>query len=115
MGHDTVIIAIYRPHCFKDTDIFISSLSKLLEQLSAFKNIVIIGDININLLDQGSLNTSNYLEALVYHGVLPAYELPTRGENCIDHVMLKSTCNSISLVLDSTVTDHNAVFFLFGA
>lgn len=107
---DIVLIAIYRPPCFKSTDIFLESLHNLLESLSSFKNIIIVGDININLIGTGAVTTA-YLDTISFHGLLPAINTATRGKSCLDHVILKTKLNAFTFSLPTSITDHETVLF----
>ncbi|XP_072934907.1 uncharacterized protein [Epargyreus clarus] len=107
---DTVIIGIYRTPSIRNTDEFISSLQSLLYKYKKFKNIILTGDINIDIkFNTNDTNCDNYLTTLAYHGLLPAHRLPTRDKMCYDHIMLKSTFSAKSVVLSNAPTDHSTV------
>lgn len=79
--------------------------------------MVIIGDININILpnDTNTItnkNADSYLNMAASHGLLPAHTFPTRGENCLDHILLKSDKQAVSLVIDSLITDHIPIILM---
>lgn len=105
---DTVLIAIYRPPSFKSLDNFLNSLHSLLESLSNFKNIVIAGDVNIDLL-KNNRDTSAYFDSVSFHGLLSANHYATREDACLDHVMLKTKLNAYTFTLNTTITDHKSV------
>jgi hypothetical protein len=70
----------------------------------------IIGDININIIpDALDSNGELYLNTVASHGMLPAHIMPTRNANCLDHVILKTKLNAITLILDAYITDHAPV------
>lgn len=104
-----VILAIYRSPSFRKIDTFINSLDSLLLSLRSYHTITIIGDLNINLLDENTKDYDMYMNLISSHAMLPAHLFPTRGPNCLDHVILKSNKPAISLVIDSLITDHNPV------
>lgn len=110
IGNDTCILAIYRSPSVKDLTSFLNSLDHLLTTICSFKNIIIIGDINIDItegrLDSGA---TDYLNLLASHGLLPAHSLVTHDKTSLDHVILKTTHKAITMVIQSSVTDHNAV------
>lgn len=108
IGLETVIIAVYRPCCFTNVDAFLNSLSCLLDQLKSFKNIVMVGDININIADLNQ-NTANYLDILTYAGMVPSYFTATRGNSCLDHTVLKTRLPTLTFLLQSSVSDHEAI------
>lgn len=111
----TTIIGIYRSPSVNSTDGFIQSLDCHLETLKTHGEIIITGDININIIcndgyDQSS--RSNYLNMLSTHGIIMGHDLPTRGCHSLDHIMLKINNNVVNAqiaVLNTTVTDHAMV------
>lgn len=113
------ILGIYRSPSNKNSEIFIESLRMHLERIKNHKNIIITGDININIIsrtdDSGyeKTNRHNYLNMLAAYGLLPGHSLPTRLKNCLDHVILKLNnhkTNTNIAVLNTTITDHQMVF-----
>lgn len=105
-----VIISIYRSPSYNKIDTFLSSLDTLLSSVASYKNIVVVGDINLNIIPE-SLDTNSelYLELLAFHGLLSTHNFPTRLTNCLDHFFLKTKHDAITLVIKSSVTDHDAV------
>ena len=84
--HITIVGNIYRPNTapFADIKKFNQTLSEILFILknnSEFKNaqdIILLGDININLLNHTShSDTGIYLDTLLENGLLPLVSLPT--------------------------------------
>lgn len=114
-----IIIGLYRSPSIGNADEFIHSLNLYLDTIKRYKNVILTGDININLiyyLDetcQSRSNRFNYLNILATHGMLPGHVLPTRGRNCLDHFIIKlngRNKNATIAVLDSTITDHAMIF-----
>lgn len=107
----TAIIAIYRPYCFKrNVPLFLSSLDVVLKDLAAFTNIILVGDININIApDSTEEHFENYLNLLAMHGMLPTHTLPTRRTSCLDHFIIKTKKLNSTFVLHSSITDHEAI------
>ncbi|KAJ8732469.1 hypothetical protein PYW07_015068 [Mythimna separata] len=107
---DTVVMAIYRPPS-QNLDRFLDSLDTNLKNLTSFKNIILLGDININIASgKTDTNIHNYLNICSFHGLLPAHYHPThQSGSCLDHIILKSKNPSTTLVTNSTLTDHQAV------
>lgn len=108
LNENSILIAIYRPPSFQNLEIFLTSLHTVLLSLNSFKNIMLMGDININLLDTNSQTTA-YLDTLCYHGLLPSSYTPTRANNCLDHIVLKTKSLAYSFTLNTSVTDHEAI------
>jgi hypothetical protein len=116
---DLIVLCFYRSPANHNAEIFINSLNTHLDTLKTRKNIIITGDININLIQkwnetyQERTNRLLYLNMLAMHGLLPGHTLPTRDSNCIDHFILKlDRCKNSAFisVIDSTVTDHQMIF-----
>jgi hypothetical protein len=116
---NNVILCIYRSPSHRDAKNFIDSLSIHLETLALQKSIIIAGDININIRSKQEeqlyefKNRTYYLNKLSVHGILPGHVLPTRGESCLDHYMLKiskSKQSAFIAVLETTTTDHFTTF-----
>ncbi|KOB65472.1 putative tick transposon [Operophtera brumata] len=103
----TAIIAIYRPPCFRTISRFLDSLETVLGSLSSKTNIVIMGDINIDIKNgNNDTMSTDYLNLTAEHGLLPANNFPTRYGNCLDHVLLKTKSQALSFVLQNALTDH---------
>lgn len=115
---DFTILGIYRSPSNSCADNFINSLNLHLETIKTQKNILIVGDININLIvktteiAQQRNNRLTYLNMLAVHGLLPGHCLPTREQNCLDHTFLKIDKNNNSAfvaILNTSITDHAMV------
>ncbi|CAK1604066.1 unnamed protein product [Parnassius mnemosyne] len=100
LGLETAIIAIYRSPSYRNLDSFNMYLNCILSNLSTFKNIYNIDDLNIDIR----------LNLCASHGLLPAHSSPTRqNKTCLDHVLLKTKKAALTLVITSTLTDHQTV------
>lgn len=110
IGTDTAILAIYRPPAFKNVNIFIESLNSSLQKLTHYQNLILIGDININIRPDNCDSVAHeYLNVCSFHGMFPAHTLPThQSGSCLDHIFLKSRFPSVALVTNSSLTDHSA-------
>lgn len=108
------ILGIYRSHTNSNKKQFTESLTKLLEDNDITKNTIVTGDININILECiNDSDTNDYLNSLLGLGLIPGHRLPTRGPNCLDHVMLNLDPKLFSCkiaILETTITDHSTVF-----
>lgn len=62
-----------------------------------FKNVILVGDININIAELNH-NTTNYLDMLTYYGMTPSYYSATRGNSCLDHTILKTRLHTITFL-----------------
>lgn len=109
LGCNFAIVAIYRPPQHQNIDIFLASLNDILLLLSAFQNVVLTGDINININSNTDHKSNDYLNLLASHGLIPAHTLPTRQNNCLDHIMIKSRLPYKTAVITSAISDHYSV------
>ncbi|CAG4977986.1 unnamed protein product [Colias eurytheme] len=106
-SNDLALVTLYRSPSIRKIDPFIESLNKTLDDLKSFSSVVILGDINININSpDNDANTNLYLDSTAFHGLMPAHLFPTRDVSCLDHVMLKTNKNTITLVINSFITDH---------
>lgn len=119
--HGSIILGVYRSPSNRNADDFISSLSAHINTLNKHKDLIITGDININIshriLDNTyeRINKTNYLDMLAMHGLAAGHHFPTRKNNCIDHFLVKLTNKSISAhiaVFDTTITDHHMLLLV---
>ena len=115
IGQEICILAIYRPPSFNDISNFLESLDLVLSQNSNFKQVIIVGDINIDIAE-GSKDpkTPDYINLIASHGLWPSHILPTHDRTSLDHTLLKVHNESTTIVIDSTITDHNAVLLSIG-
>lgn len=69
-----------------------------LDKIQANKINVLIGGININLLNENDVYVNKYLSVLAKYGFVPYILNPTRitpeTESCIDHIFLKKPNNN---------------------
>ncbi|KAJ0171551.1 hypothetical protein K1T71_013101 [Dendrolimus kikuchii] len=78
--------------------------------MSNFKNIIICGDINIDISkDTPDKRSHDYLNVLASHCLLPGHLSVTHGKTCLDHMILKTNLDAKCLIIDSSITDHLAV------
>lgn len=103
-------ICLYRTpskYCIQN---FKTSLDLVLTAHKNYKNLILIGDINVDIVDDTTDNRApGYLGLLAIHGLLPGHTFATHDQTCIDHCFLKLENKSTTLVCRSTVTDHSAV------
>lgn len=102
------ILAIYRLHLFHVRD-FLAQLKDILN-ISTEKNLLIIGDINLCLLEQ-SRTVDEYLILMSSSGLNQVINAPTRGNRCIDHIFFRSrdSISFTSRVIKSGRSDHDVI------
>lgn len=110
LGQQLAVIAIYRPPSLLNVISFIEFLDSILLSLKAYPNIILTGDINIDITDGNTDRRSDeYLTLLASHGLLPGHKIATRNKTCLDHCMIKTKTPAINLILPATITDHSPV------
>ena len=117
---------IYRPNTAPFADVkkcneILNDIYHKLKTNSQYKNakdVILVGDLNINLLNHAShSDTSIYLDNLFEHGFLPLITLPSRISNnnatLIDHICtnITDTCYDSGLII-SDISDHFPVFYI---
>lgn len=111
----TILACVYRSPSSSVPE-FCSALHETLDRISRErKNVVIMGDININLLEdsnQGSVEYSNCFTGFGYEQLLT---LPTRcitgGSNTlIDHILSNHLSSNECGIIPLDITDHYAIF-----
>ena len=104
------ILAIYRYHD-GDLKLFTNELNNIIETIN-YKDIIVLGDININLADLNTAEQNAYLDNLLANGFVSFMNLPTRvtsqSKTCIDHIFVRSNDLSQyeSALLHLDITDH---------
>ena len=100
-------------------DIFAATLFDLMGLVDKdTKHCVIMGDMNIDLLEFGFHNkTSDYLDNIFSHGFLPTITKPTRishtSATLIDHIYTNNiTTTGKSGIIITDVTDHFGTFHM---
>lgn len=69
---DTAVVCVYRSPSYGDPKNFYSSLSILISTLGSFKNVTIIGDLNIDIKpNKNDRNSNDYLTSMASLGFLP--------------------------------------------
>lgn len=77
--------------------------------LTIKKNIIVTGDININILPgENSSHACNYLNLMASHGLIQAVDKPTRYKTCLDHFMVKSN-RPFQTIVFNKLTDHSPI------
>jgi hypothetical protein len=120
-SNDNLLIGnIYRPpHKLKSQlDRFSNQMNGILSKCSKYKNVVLTGDFNLNLLDINSPTSSaahDFFGSIISSGFLPKITLPTRitDHSCtlIDNFFCKLRNDETSSgILIRKISDHQAYF-----
>lgn len=108
------VTVIYRPPS-TDIDDFNLEFCNYLNHRCIYQNEIIIGDININII-QDSIHATCYLNNLYQAGFLSCINDYTRVQDnytsCIDHIFIKTKVNKneiTPIILETTITDHFSI------
>ena len=76
-------------------------IETLFQELSnEANNVIIVGNININLLNMQNENTRDYIDNLIIHNYMPCITLPTKltetTATLIDHIYLNIKLSDIN-------------------
>lgn len=100
------IIALYRSPSIRNISNFAISLENTIKSLKR-ETCIITGDINIDIKLETSDNRAiEYLEMMSYYGFVSAHYIPTRGPNCLDHVLVRTNFKISTVVCNTDITDH---------
>ena len=107
------ILLIYRPGSAKVTDEFFKELTIYLEAMSLYNcQLVIAGDLNINVEDADGLNTRKLLDLLQSFDCTQRVVGPTqRCGGSLDHVITRSEDPVIDMNVDppGIISDHSLI------
>ena len=118
---DLVLLGIYRPPGNDFTQFFPNLLKFLHSYDKKSNDIIITGDLNIDLLKyQTHKETADYIDILTSHQMLPYIVRPTRikhsSATLIDHIFMKGNMDASSGILATEIagnhgfTDHFPIF-----
>lgn len=110
------VIAVYRPPDFSIRD-FIRELDSILKQINQHHDIILIGDINIDLFKSEDIQVTNYQNVLSEYGLFRTIYGITREAvkngileiSCIDHIFVRTCKLLLSAVIHTHVADHYMV------
>lgn len=112
------IVGMYRKQSFC-TSQFNSELQVWLDKVSC-RNLIVVGDINIDLLKIDVKENMEYLEIMNSFGLISMISEPTRvtcnindrvqSATLIDHVFIRSTIQASARVKNLGLVDHFATF-----
>lgn len=79
IGANYSLICLYRSPSFASPSNFQNSIDTLLHELKHIPNILLLGDINIDISEGNKDNRSDeYMDLLASHGLLATHFIPTR-------------------------------------
>ena len=117
---NTIVGCIYKHPCLTTQDFNFDLLQPLIDKLATEnKNIVFLGDFNVDLLHYESNNpTREFLDLMFFASLTPQIIVPTRltvrSKTLIDDIFTNSVEeNTISGNLECCISDHLAHFLSF--
>ena len=119
-GYKTNLVAIYRPPGNNNPNYFIDELNELLCSLDNKQQVLITGDMNLDLNDATNIHVNSYKNVMARNGLrrcifrATRVEMTTTGESssCIDHfyARVKNVGDKIhSVVFETKISDHYIV------
>lgn len=110
--HNLIVVCIYRTPD-SDCKIFLSLLSVILQKLSKgkYKNIILCGDWNINLLNTTNPQYKELISILLNFKLSSHINTPTRRKTCID-VIISNISNCKSDIEMLGLSDHETAQIL---
>lgn len=104
---NVIIISLYRPPK-GNFNIFLELLTDILEVIATCKsNVFIMGDFNIDFLEEGS-NRSAIVDLFSSYGLHRIIHSPTRGVACLDNIFT-SDRECVGYTVDLGFSDHSGV------
>lgn len=121
VNRKVIIANIYRPprETIENYETFVNEIENIISiNLNSYKEIVITGDFNIDLLKVGnSTSVNNFFETMISCGFIPKIVLPTRitenSATLIDNCFVKLSSNfseTTAGILNYNVSDHQPYF-----
>ena len=110
------VTSVYRSHKIPKIE-FLSSLKKLIDMKKGLKNHLIVGDFNINLMED-DVFSQVLLETVTGGGYIPGFYEVTRPSTkninkgtCIDNVFIKAENIEVkTFTLQNSISDHYTLF-----
>lgn len=114
------LLAIYRPPSHNPHE-FIRELDDILKTVKKQRNVIMVGDINIDIMKENTVTTL-YLDTLTCNGmqlIINDYTREVINQNtrtCIDHlfVRMKNVYTQLnSSIIKTNISDHYTIFFSY--
>lgn len=116
--HKTLsLFTIYRPPK-NNVNEFIIELDKTINMINKKQDIIVIGDININILKQ-NITTTNYISMISSNGLrcivneITRENIAKRTGSCIDHMHIRNNetnTQTHAAIVKTNISDHYALF-----
>ena len=108
-----IIIGVYRPPDKSKIPEFTIKLNEILSSTSQSDHVVIVGDLNINLLDPIAIE-NDFINNSHSNSIIPLINKPTRNANInpsiIDHICTNQLYDTFNGIFLLDITDHYPIF-----
>ena len=120
-GQKIIILGVYRPHS-DSIENFTATMNDILNSpLLASRNVVLTGDLNLNLLNIDQADIGQFVHLMQSFHYLPRISKPTRfssinssvSATCLDHFWSNFAFSANSGVISIDITDHCPIFLAF--
>jgi hypothetical protein len=100
------VLAVYRSPSY-NADTFEIDLNNFFSGVCR-SSFILVGDININILDAQNTIVEKYLNNLAYHGFMQVSKHPTRDSALLDHCFVRDSDMTLwsSYTLQWNISDH---------
>lgn len=111
------LLSVYRPPNLKIPE-FITELDTVVNNIKKKQEIVIVGDMNIDIKTD-NITTTTYLDMILSNGMQSMVKESTRVDvnkntsTCIDHVFIKNNqanSHANATIIRTTISDHYSIF-----
>lgn len=108
--NEYAFVCMYRSPAHTNIEKFMNSVDQVIDGIRQIQQIILIGDINIDIkIDNDDNRSSDYLNLLASHGLFSTHYLTTHDKKCLDHCFVKLRSLAKTIVCNSTVTDHSSI------
>lgn len=112
----TSLISLYRPPS-ANIPLFMKELEEIINNVKRKQNIILLGDINIDILRENT-TTTTYLNMLMSQGLQCMINQSTRDDiarktnSCIDHIFLRNNnkTKAIATIVTTNISDHYSLY-----
>lgn len=111
------LLSIYRPPSSNIKE-FLNEIDKTINTINKKQELIIVGDMNIDILKQNNI-TIKYIDMILSYGLQCVIKEVTREDinkntrTCIDHLFVrnfKQTTHLHAAVIKTTISDHYSIF-----
>ena len=119
-NHSVIVGNIYRPPR-GNIEIFTAKICSLLEVCRSNYGlcpVYILGDFNLDVIDQSCSTTKNFVDSLLSFNLVPVIKRPTRvtltSATLLDQIWTNDNRVRMSGIIRDRITDHFSVFSTTG-